>query len=106
MKLSEDRKGLSDSEVLERRARFGENRLAEEKKTSLLSVLLKFFSEPVFLLLIGAACIYFFLGEPRDGIMMLVFVAFMGGVNLYQEWKTDKTLEALKSLSSKKRLLL
>ena len=102
MKLSEDRKGLSDSEVLERRARFGENRLAEEKKTSLLSVLLKFFSEPVFLLLIGAACIYFFLGEPRDGIMMLVFVAFMGGVNLYQEWKTDKTLEALKSLSSPK----
>jgi Ca2+-transporting ATPase len=33
---------------------------------------------------------------------MLVFVTFMAGINLYQEWKTDKTLEALRNLSSPK----
>lgn len=63
---------------------------------------MKFFSEPVFLLLIGASLIYFALGEPRDGAVMLVFVAFMGSINLYQEWRTDKTLEALRNLSSPK----
>ena len=102
MELTEKYCGLSDGEVRERRERYGENSLALKREDSALRVLLKFFSEPVFLLLIGAAGLYFFLGEPRDGAVMLVFVAFMGAINFYQEWKTDRTLAALKSLSSPK----
>ena len=94
--------GLSAAEVEERRGRYGRNVIAEEEGKNPLKKVLKFFSEPVFLLLIGAACLYFFLGEPRDGAVMLIFVAFMGAINIYQEWKTDRTLEALKSLSSPK----
>ena len=92
--------GLSAAEVEERRGRYGRNVIAEEEGKNPLKKVLKFFSEPVFLLLIGAACLYFFLGEPRDGAVMLIFVAFMGAINIYQEWKTDRTLEARKSLSS------
>ncbi|MDO5114618.1 MAG: cation-translocating P-type ATPase [Synergistaceae bacterium] len=100
--IAEKYSGLSDAEVRERRERYGMNVIAEEKRESALKKALKSFSEPVFLLLIGAACLYFFLGEPRDGAVMLVFVAFMGAINIYQEWKTDRTLAALKSLSSPK----
>ena len=95
-------KGLSADEVLENRRINGRNEIAQEEKASLLRDALKFFSEPAFLLLIGASLIYFALGEPRDGAVMLAFVAFMGGINLYQEWRTDKTLEALRNLSSPK----
>lgn len=95
-------KGLNSVEVLESRLKNGKNQLEQEKKASLLKTALKFLSEPVFLLLIVASLIYFVLGEPRDGAIMLVFVAFMAGINLYQEWRTDKTLEALRSLSSPK----
>jgi Ca2+-transporting ATPase len=95
-------KGLSNEEVLESRKIHGRNEIAQEEKVSLFKSALKFFSEPVFLLLIGASLIYFALGEPRDGAVMLVFVAFMGSINLYQEWRTDKTLEALRNLSSPK----
>ena len=95
-------KGLSNEEVLESRKIHGRNEIAQEEKTSLLKIALKFFSEPVFLLLIGASLIYFALGEPRDGAIMLVFVVFMGSINLYQEWRTDRTLEALRNLSSPK----
>ncbi|MCD7952587.1 MAG: HAD-IC family P-type ATPase, partial [Synergistaceae bacterium] len=102
MELTEKYCGLSDGEVKKRRERYGENSLTLKREDSALRVLLKFFSEPVFLLLIGAAGLYFFLGEPRDGAVMLVFVAFMGTINIYQEWKTDRTLAALKSLSSPK----
>lgn len=102
METTEKYHGLSESEVREAREKFGSNSLAEEKKSSPLIKVIKLCSEPVFLLLIGAACIYFFLGEPRDGILMLAFVVFMGGINIYQEWKTDRTLDALKSLASPK----
>ena len=95
-------KGLSVKEVLESRRIYGRNEINQEEKTSLLKNALRFFSEPVFLLLIGASLIYFALGEPRDGAVMLVFVAFMGSINLYQEWRTDRTLEALRNLSSPK----
>ncbi|MDO4562013.1 MAG: cation-translocating P-type ATPase [bacterium] len=102
MEVAEKYRGLTAAEVAERRERYGRNVLAEDGSDGPLKKALKFFSEPVFLLLIGAACLYFFLGEPRDGVVMLVFVVFMGAINIYQEWKTDRTLEALKSLSSPK----
>ena len=54
----------------------------------------------MFLLLLCAAVIYFVLGEPRDGAIMLGFVFAIILIDVIQEWKTDKTLEALKELSS------
>jgi Ca2+-transporting ATPase len=53
-----------------------------------------------FLLLLIAAVIYFILGEPRDGAIMLIFVIGVISIDVIQEWKTDKTLTALKDLSA------
>jgi Ca2+-transporting ATPase len=53
----------------------------------------------MFLLLIAASIIYFILGEASDGITMLIFVIGIISIDIIQEWKTDKTLEALKKLS-------
>ena len=100
METTEKYSGLTQEEARAALAEHGPNSLSQTKKDSPILKVVKLCSEPVFLLLIGAACIYFFLGEPRDGILMLAFVVFMGGINIYQEWKTDKTLDALKSLSS------
>ena len=52
------------------------------------------------MLLIAAAIIYFILGEPRDGAIMLIFVIGIISIDVVQEWKTDKTLSALKDLSA------
>jgi len=54
----------------------------------------------MFLLLIVAAVIYFILGEPKDGAIMLVFVLGIISIEVIQEWKTDQTLNALKDLSA------
>lgn len=54
----------------------------------------------MFLLLIVASVIYFILGEPRDGAIMLIFVVGIISIDAIQEWKTDKTLNALKDLSA------
>ena len=93
-------RGLSSQEAARRLEQFGRNELTPEKKESFLSKVLHIIAEPMFLLLLGAAVIYFLLGEPRDGAIMLVFVVGIISIDVIQEWKTDKTLNALKDLSA------
>lgn len=95
-------KGLSELEVRHLQELYGKNELTKEKKESLLKKILFILSEPMFLLLLVASIIYFLLGEAKDGIVMLVFVVFMIGIDVIQELKTDKTLQALKDLSNPK----
>lgn len=92
--------GLSSEEAGRRQLQYGKNELTPQKKTGFLKKVLHILCEPMFLLLIVAAVIYFILGEPRDGAIMLIFVIGIISIDVIQEWKTDKTLNALKDLSA------
>ncbi len=92
--------GLTSDEARKRQERYGKNELTPKKKESFFSKVLHIVCEPMFLLLIVAAIIYFILGEPRDGAIMLIFVVGVISIDVIQEWKTDKTLNALKDLSA------
>lgn len=100
MKREEQYTGLTDSEVKISREKYGTNELENSKKESLLKKVLHVFTEPMFLLLIITASIYFILGEISDGIIMFCFVLFISGIEFFQEQKTDKALEVLNNLSS------
>lgn len=92
--------GLTSEQAKKLQEQFGKNELTAEKKQSFFSKVIHIILEPMFLLLIVAAIIYFILGEPRDGLIMLVFVIGIISIEVIQEWKTDKTLNALKDLSA------
>lgn len=92
--------GLTSAQAKELQEQYGKNELTPEKKESFFHKILEVLSEPMFLLLIIAAVVYFILGEPRDGAIMLVFVLGIISIDVIQEWKTDKTLKALKALSA------
>ena len=92
--------GLTTGQAQDLQKQYGKNQLISEKKKSIFHEIIKALSEPMFLLLLAAAVIYFFLGEPRDGAIMLVFVIGIISIDVIQEWKTDRTLEALKDLSA------
>ena len=92
--------GLTTAEAKQLQEQYGLNELTPQKKENLLRKILHIICEPMFLLLLVAAAIYFLLGEPRDGIIMLVFVVGIISIDAIQEWKTDKTLNALKDLSA------
>ena len=92
--------GLITDEAKALQLKHGKNELTSQKKESFIKKALHIICEPMFLLLIIAAIIYFILGEPRDGIIMLVFVIGIISIDVIQEWKTDKTLNALKDLSA------
>ena len=93
-------KGLTTLEAKQLQEKFGKNELVAEKKESFVHKVLHVISEPMFILLIVAAVIYFILGEPKDGAIMLIFVVGIISIEVIQEWKTDKTLNALKDLSA------
>lgn len=92
--------GLSSAEAKRRQQQYGKNELTPQKKESFIKKVLHILCEPMFLLLIIAAVIYFILGEPRDGAIMLIFVVGIISIDVIQEWKTDQTLSALKDLSA------
>ncbi len=92
--------GLTHREAEIRLEKYGRNEIASEKKKSIWAEIIGVIKEPMFLLLLSAAVIYFILGEPKDGAVMLVFVIAVISIEFVQEWKTDKTLDALKELSA------
>ncbi|SDO70619.1 cation-translocating P-type ATPase [Clostridium gasigenes] len=93
-------KGLTNEEAIKLQEMFGKNQLVAEKKECFFHKILEVLEEPMFLLLLVAAIIYFILGEPKDGAIMLVFVIGIISIDVIQEWKTDKTLKSLKNLSA------
>lgn len=99
-KILENIKGLNDHEVILSREKNGSNELTKKKKESLIIKIFEIFKEPLFLLLIIAASVYFIVGEYGDGIVMLVFVLGICFIEFIQESKTDKALEELNKLSS------
>ena len=100
MEINEKYPGLTEKQVLESRAKYGSNEIEKKKKQNFLQKLLHIFAEPMFLLLIITASIYFILGETSDGIIMFCSILFVIGIEFFQEQKTDKALEALDTLSS------
>jgi P-type Ca2+ transporter type 2C len=94
--------GLKAIDVEKQRKIYGTNEIIKNKKSNPLKKFIGVFKEPMFLLLIGAAAIYIILGEPREACIMLVFVIFVATITFVQEWKTEKTVEALKVLTSPK----
>ncbi len=93
-------RGLSDTEIARSRQINGANEIGKQAKPGLISKIFHIFSEPMLILLLITASIYFLIGEVSDGFIMLAMVLFVSGIEFFQERKTDKALEALDTLSA------
>jgi Ca2+-transporting ATPase len=58
------------------------------------------------LLLISCGTLYLFLGDYREGIILLSTISVIIGITFYQYRKTERALETLKSLSSPRALVI
>jgi P-type Ca2+ transporter type 2C len=92
--------GLPESEAAELLKAEGYNDLPSTKRRSVFAIALAVVREPMFLLLVACGTIYLILGDAQEAAMLLGFVFFIMGISLYQERKTERTLEALRDLSS------
>jgi len=98
--------GLSKAEVATRLKQEGYNELPSTQPRTFLAIALEIVQESIFLLLIACGVIYLFLGDAQEALILLGFVFFLVGINLYQEQKTERSLEALRDLSSPRALVI
>ena len=99
-------KGLTDKEVLKLRKKYGYNKLDEKKRESIFFKFISQFKDfMIIILLIAAlvsAIVSYFEGtkEYTDSIIIVVIVVINALIGVIQESKAEKSLEALKKLSS------
>lgn len=98
--------GLSGAEAVARLARFGFNELPFSKPRSILRIIFEVMREPMLLLLLACGGTYLLLGDAQEAIILLIFVAVVIAITLYQERKTERALEALRDLSSPRALVI
>lgn len=91
--------GLTKKEVILAREKFGQNTLDYKKENSFLDTLKSIFKEPMTILLLVAASIYFISGEIGDGIFLVVAILFITSISLYQNSRSKNALEKLKDFS-------
>ncbi len=93
-------KGLTDKEAKHKLQTHGPNVLAERKGISPLRILLQQFTDLMVIILIVSTIISGFMGEMTEAVTIIAIVIVNAIMGFVQEFKTEKTMEALKSLAA------
>ncbi|KAJ53355.1 Ca2+-transporting ATPase [Clostridium tetanomorphum] len=92
--------GLSSLEAERRLKKYGQNVLEQKEKISPIRIFLQQFNDFIIWVLIAATAISGFMGEKADAITILVIIIMNGILGFIQEFKTEKSLEALNTLAA------
>ena len=104
--LTDIENGLSEEEVNKRYETYGKNKLKAKPKKSLIQKFIEQFKDFMIIILLIAAVISAILSyientnEYMDSIIIIAIVVFNAIMGLIQEEKAEKSLEALKKLST------
>lgn len=90
--------GLAPAEAEIRLAQDGPNELPHEEPEPLWLRFVKQFRETLILLLLGSAAISFFMGNYDDAVSITLAVTIVVTVGFVQEYRSEKSLEALSRL--------
>jgi Ca2+-transporting ATPase len=91
--------GLTNEQVVLARNKFGQNTLDYKKENGFLNTLKNIVKEPMTILLLVAASIYFISGEIADGFFLVAAILFITSISLYQDSRSKNVLEKLKDFS-------
>ena len=92
--------GLSDAVAAERLRLEGPNELPTARPKSTLRIGAEVVREPMFLLLIATGAVYLVLGSVEEAVALAASIFVVIGITLYQETKTERTLQALRDVES------
>ncbi|MCX7711732.1 MAG: calcium-translocating P-type ATPase, SERCA-type [Clostridia bacterium] len=93
-------KGLSEKEAKKKFQKFGPNTLTEKKKVSAFKILVEQFSDFMVLILLASTAISAFMGEMTEAITIIAIVVVNAILGFVQEFRTERTMEALKGLAA------
>jgi Ca2+-transporting ATPase len=105
--------GLSDREAASRLVRHGPNELVQMRRASPLRIFLQQFTNALVIVLIFAAAISAALGVSRDdlseiydSVLIVIIVILNAMFGFVQEYRAERSLEALKALAAPKAHVL
>ncbi|KAK1600337.1 calcium-transporting P-type ATPase [Colletotrichum navitas] len=90
--------GLSPAEALTRLSEYGPNEIPHEPPEPLWLRFIKQFQEPLIVLLLVSAGASIFLGNMDDAVSITVAVTIVVSVGFVQEYRSEKSIEALSHL--------
>jgi len=94
--------GLSSAQASELLKKYGLNELRGKKQVSGLKIFLSQFTSPLIYVLVFAGLVTLFLKDFTDSLVIFAAVAINTALGFYQEFKAQKTLQALKILLAPK----
>ncbi len=97
---SDGRTGLTSSEAVDRLAKIGPNRLTEGRQRSLIKMFIGQFADFMILVLLAAAVVSGFIGEPMDTVAILVILALNAIIGTVQEFRAEQAVAALRRMSA------
>ncbi|MHA2366102.1 MAG: cation-translocating P-type ATPase, partial [Candidatus Hodarchaeales archaeon] len=98
--------GLNEKQVKEQTTKFGLNLLKKVDKESLKTLFFNQFKDFLIIILIFAVFLSALVGELIDAFAILLILLLNGLLGFYQEYKAEKSIEALQSFISPKSKVL
>lgn len=97
---------LTDAEARLRLEKYGPNVLPSGHKLSLFSIILGTLKEPMLILLLSTGLVYLLVGDLREALAILASIFIVIGISTTQKHRTERTLEALRDLTSPRALVM
>ena len=92
--------GLTEEEAARRLDKYGPNTFQEKKPKTKVQMFIAQLRDPMIYILFAATGISLFLQEVADAFIILTIILLNATIGMVQEAKAEKSLEALKKLSS------
>lgn len=93
-------KGLSEHEAAKLLKKHGPNVFQQGKKLSALSIFASQFKDILIIILIVSTLLSFLMGESTEAIAIILIILLNSIMGFVQEYKTEKTLDALKNMAA------
>src|SRR3712207_1233221 len=93
------KKGLTSDEAKKRIKEYGPNVLEKKKRISPVKIFLEQFNDFIIWVLISATILSAVMGQKADAITIVIIVVMNAILGFIQEYKTEKSLEALQNRS-------
>lgn len=100
--LNSSKIGLKKSQVARKFSKYGYNELKSGKKVSAFKIFIEQFNSPLVWILIFALFVSIYLHEALDAVVIGLIIIVNAGLGFIQEYRAEKSIEALKKMSSLK----
>ncbi|MBY0509193.1 MAG: cation-translocating P-type ATPase [Rhodospirillaceae bacterium] len=98
--------GITAQVAAQRLREDGPNELPRTQSRSLLRIITDVLREPMFALLLAGGGVYLALGDFQEAVVLVIFATFSVSIAVGQDLRSERALEALRSLASPRALVV